>query len=204
MNAPACWQTELFDTAKSLPAGLVYFPDFITPEEETSLLAGIQKLPLREARYKQFTAKRRIVSFGAEYDFDKNRLTPSAPLPHFLFPLRDKVSDWLGIAAEEFAHALVSEYRPGTALGWHRDAPNFGIVAGVSLGEACRIRFRPYPPTKKREDVLVFSLHPRSAYVLRGNARWRWQHSIPMTKGLRYSITFRTLSGFSSFTRKET
>lgn len=197
-------QRDLFLSEKSLPDGLTYQPDFITPAEEKSLLGEIQKLPLHEARYKQFTAKRRIVSFGAEYDFDKNELTPSAPLPHFLFPLRDKVSDWLGIAPEQFAHALVSEYRPGTALGWHRDAPNFGVVVGISLGESCRIRFRPYPPTKKREDVLVFNLHPRSAYVLRGNARWRWQHSIPMTKGLRYSITFRTLSGFSSFTRKET
>ena len=34
----------------------------------------------------------------------------------------------------------------------------------------------------------------RHALVLRDDARWRWQHSIPPTKALRYSITFRTLA----------
>jgi hypothetical protein len=34
---------------------------------------------------------------------------------------------------------------------------------------------------------------PRSGYVLSGAARYAWQHSIPPTKALRYSITFRTL-----------
>jgi alkylated DNA repair dioxygenase AlkB len=29
--------------------------------------------------------------------------------------------------------------------------------------------------------------------VLAGEARWKWQHSIPPTKEERYSITFRTL-----------
>jgi hypothetical protein len=29
--------------------------------------------------------------------------------------------------------------------------------------------------------------------VLAGKARWSWQHSIPATKELRYSLTFRTL-----------
>jgi alkylated DNA repair dioxygenase AlkB len=56
------------------------------------------------------------------------------------------------------------------------------------------MRFRPYPPGKGRKSILSLDLEPRSAYVLRGDARWRWQHSIPPTKALRYSITFRTLA----------
>jgi hypothetical protein len=39
---------------------------------------------------------------------------------------------------------------------------------------------------------LVVALEPRSAYVLRDDARWHWQHAISPTKALRYSITFRT------------
>lgn len=35
----------------------------------------------------------------------------------------------------------------------------------------------------------------RSAYAMRGAARWKWQHAISPTKELRYSITFRTLAG---------
>ena len=41
--------------------------------------------------------------------------------------------------------------------------------------------------------VYELELEPRSAYVLGGAARSAWQHSIPPTKDLRYSITFRTL-----------
>jgi len=115
-------------------------------------------------------------------------------LPDFLRPLRERVAAWLGVPPGELAQCLVAEYRPGTALGWHRDVPDFERVCGLSLAASCRMRFRPFPPTKNRKSVLSLDLAPRSAYILRGDARWRWQHSIPPTKALRYSITFRTLA----------
>jgi len=40
---------------------------------------------------------------------------------------------------------------------------------------------------------LGIELEPRSAYVMRNDVRWQWQHSIAPTRALRYSITFRTL-----------
>jgi alkylated DNA repair dioxygenase AlkB len=102
---------------------------------------------------------------------------------------------WMGLVPEAFVHALVSEYRPGTPLGWHRDAPDFDRVAGVSLGGRARMRFRPYRRNEPRgrDKPLVLDLEPRSAYQMNGASRWRWQHSIPPTPELRYSITFRTL-----------
>jgi len=45
-----------------------------------------------------------------------------------------------------------------------------------------------------KERALVLVLEPRSTYVLRDEARWRWQHAISPTKALRYSITFRTMA----------
>jgi alkylated DNA repair dioxygenase AlkB len=108
-------------------------------------------------------------------------------------PLRDKVAAWLNIPTEDFAHGLVTEYRPGTALGWHRDVPQFAVIVGISLAGPCRMRFRPYPPKpNKKEGAFALDLEPRSAYVMRNEARWGWQHSIPTTKNLRYSVTFRT------------
>ena len=90
----------------------------------------------------------------------------------------------------------MAEYRPGVPLGWHRDAPDFETVVGVSLGGIARMRFRRYPPVQpKKADVLSLELAPRSAYVLRAEARWGWQHSIAPTPALRYSITFRTRRG---------
>lgn len=195
MNDPIA-QADLF--APGWPPGLAYELEFLPKEEEVLLLERIASLTLHEARYLAFTAKRRIASFGAEYDFQSNQLHAAPPLPDFLLPLRARVAAWAKLAAERFTHALITEYRPGTALGWHRDTPNFGIVTGVSLRTACRMRFRPYPHRRaqKRSDKKGFDLllEPRSVYAFREDVRWRWQHSVPPTPDLRYSITFRTLS----------
>jgi alkylated DNA repair dioxygenase AlkB len=188
-------QAELFRTERRMPPGFVYEPDFITHEEEAALLAEIGTLPLTEAKYKDYTAKRRIMSYGAGYDFSRYRLTPAGPIPHFLEKLRERVAQWVNIPVSRFTYALVTEYRTGTQLGWHRDLPDFDIVVGVSLGGRCRMRLRPYPPKKGRTaETLSMDLEPRSIYMMRGEARWRWQHSIPPTKMTRYSITFRTSS----------
>ena len=37
-------------------------------------------------------------------------------------------------------------------------------------------------------------LEPRSAYLLSGEVRWEWEHSIAPGDSLRFSITFRSLS----------
>src|SRR4051812_34078141 len=114
----------------SLPDGLVYRVDFLSPHAERSLLDEIARLPLAEARYKAFTAKRRIVSYGAGYEFDSNELVDAPPLPPFLLALREQAAAFADLPAEQLSQALVSEFRPGTTLGWHRDAPPFGTVIG--------------------------------------------------------------------------
>jgi len=183
-----------FTLAPRFPDGLIYAPDFLTPGEERALLAAIASLPLAESRYRQYTAKRRTVSYGSSYDFATNVLSPAPPVAEFLLPLRARVAAWVGIPATAFVHALVTEYSPGTQLGWHRDVPSFGTVVGVSLAGGARMRFRRWPHVTggKRVDGFVLDLAPRSAYVLQREIRWRWQHAISPTKALRYSITFRT------------
>ena len=190
-------QFDLFDTTAPpgplLPDGLAYRANFISAEEEAALLAHIRGMTLQEARYKEFTARRRVASFGSRYDFGDNELLDAPPIPAFLTDLRTRLAQWAGIAPEHFSNALVAEYRPGTPLGWHRDVPDYELVAGVSLASEARMRLRRYPPVNpKKADVITLELAPRSAYVLQGAARWGWQHSIAPTPGLRYSITFRT------------
>lgn len=184
-------QVELFP--RKLPAGLEYRDDFLSDDEEAELLAFVRALPLQEAQYKQFTARRRTLSYGSSYDFSQNVSLPAAPIPEGLVALRARVAQWAGVPPEGFVHALIAEYRPGTPLGWHRDVPEFELISGVSLAGSCRIRFRPYPwEPELKKDIFALELPPRSAYLLRGAARWKWQHSIPPTKELRYSITLRT------------
>jgi len=201
MSTQEAGTRQLFTAQESLPNGLVYAPAFIGVAEEAALLDHIAGLVLHEAQYKAYTAKRRTASFGSSYDFSANALNAEPPIPTFLLPLREKVASWVDIPANDFAHALVTEYRPGTALGWHRDVPQFAVIVGISLANPCRMRFRPYMKEpvdaegqrQRRANTVEIELAPRSAYVLRDDVRWRWQHSIVTTKSLRYSITFRTM-----------
>jgi alkylated DNA repair dioxygenase AlkB len=103
------------------------------------------------------------------------------------------VAAWRGQPEASFVHALVTEYRPGTPIGWHSDAPHFERVVGISLAGSARMRFRPYAAKNDRTAAIAIDLAPRSAYAMEGDIRWRWQHHIPPTRELRYSITFRTL-----------
>jgi alkylated DNA repair dioxygenase AlkB len=185
-------QASLF--APQWPQGLHYREEFISPDEAAELLAIIRGLPFSHATYRQYTARRRTVSFGAGYDFQQQRRTAAAPIPQFLQPLRVRAAEWIGVKAEAFVQALISEYQPDTPLGWHRDVPDYESVVAVSLLSACRIRFRRYPwnPAQKA-DIFTIEPQPRSAYVLSGDARWKWQHSVPPVRTLRYSITLRSL-----------
>jgi alkylated DNA repair dioxygenase AlkB len=185
-------QPDLFGAPRALPPGFEYQLDFVGAAEQDALLREIAQLPLQEAQYKQWTAKRRIVSYGGRYDFSQGELLPAGPIPDFLEPLRGRLADWLGIPAVDFTHALIAEYAAGTQLGWHRDVPDFEAIAGVSLLGRARMRLRPYPPLRGGRALLALDLEPRSAYTMVGPARWEWQHAISPTKELRYSITFRT------------
>jgi alkylated DNA repair dioxygenase AlkB len=187
-------QSSLFDTSLTAgPEGLRYEPDFLAPREERELIDLIDTLPLHEMQYKDYTAKRRIVSFGGQYDFARQALRPADGPPPELAALQRRAAAWLGVAPDAFTQILVAEYSPGTPLGWHRDVADFEDIVGVSLLSNAVLRFRPYPPSApKKADIVKLLVEPRSIYVLRGPARWAWQHSIAPTAQLRYSITLRT------------
>jgi alkylated DNA repair dioxygenase AlkB len=186
-------QRSLF-VSDAFAEGYRYEEDFLSAAEEAGLVEQIRRLPLAPAEYKQFLAKRRVVSYGGRYDFSAQRLNDAEPIPPFLEPLRERIARWAGQPAAAFSHALIAEYAEGTQLGWHRDVPQFELVVGVSLLGPCRMRFRRYPP-QHRERSIAVELAPRSIYRLEREARWDWQHCIPSTPALRYSITFRTLRG---------
>ncbi len=188
-------QPDLFAVAAERPPpGFCYREQFLAREQEAALVAAIEQLPFAQARYKEWTANRRVVSYGGRYDFSRHELLPEAPVPPFLRELRAAAARFVGVEDEALSHALVAEYAAGTQLGWHRDVPEFELVVGVSLLGPARMRLRRYPHeagTGRR--ALGIDLAPRSIYSLRDEARWGWQHAISPTPGLRYSITFRTL-----------
>ena len=182
-------QYSLFDIEPSLPQGFRYQPDFLTEQREAELLNEFPRLPFREFQWHGYTGKRRTVTFGWSYSFDNGQLAPADPLPDFLQQLKRDVAEWAGLNPGLLVQGLVTEYQPGAGIGWHRDAPPFGIVLGVSLKADCRFQLRLEGKGEKREIAVA----RRSVYALTGKARTVWQHSIPQAKEERFSITFRTL-----------
>jgi alkylated DNA repair dioxygenase AlkB len=173
------------------PPGLRYVADLVSPSEEAGLLAGVRALDFAAIEMRGQVARRRTVHFGWVYGYESWRITPGPPLPAFLEPLRARCAALLAIEPAALAETLVTEYPPGAGIGWHRDAPQFGPVVGVSLLSVCRMRLRS--GTGAARQVRTMVLEPRSAYVLDGDVRWRWQHHIPPIRAPRYSVTFRTL-----------
>jgi alkylated DNA repair dioxygenase AlkB len=188
--------TPLFDSA--VPPGFRYQREFIHLNEEAGLVDAIGRVEFSTFEMRGVVARRRVAFFGRSYDPD-GTVTP--PLPAFLLPLREQVAAWAGLDPAAFEMALINEYPPGAPIGWHRDAPQYDIVAGISLVSACRIRFRPYvrsgkagpEPAPRRTTTHELLLEPRSVYLLTGPSRTAYEHHIPAVDALRYSITFRTL-----------
>ena len=174
-----------------LPAGFRYQRDVITAAEESDLIARIHELPFREFEFHGYTGKRRVVSFGWQYDFSARHLQKVDDMPGFLRELRVPAAQFARLDPEALQHVLVTEYAPGAGIGWHRDKNVFNEIVGVSLLAPCVFRLRR-SAGDGWERVNV-NAEPRSAYLLSGAARSEWEHSIPSVDALRYSVTFRNL-----------
>jgi alkylated DNA repair dioxygenase AlkB len=172
-----------------LPEGFLYREEFLSQAEESELLRIFRGLEFAPYEYHGYLAKRRVVRYGVTYELNTSEQT-TPPMPDFLLDVRRRAAQFAEVPADDLVHAMVAEYSAGTPIGWHRDAPQFGTIIGISLGSVCRMRFKPYQGPGK---ILSIDLEPRSIYVIRGEARSEWQHSIRAVEELRYSITFRTL-----------
>jgi alkylated DNA repair dioxygenase AlkB len=187
----------LFEVAAKVPDGFIYRQNFISEAEEQELVREIQKLQLTPFKYYQFTGKRRTASFGWQYEFGKSEITIAPEMPAFLLPVRTRAGELFNIDPNSLTQMSIIEYSTGSPIGWHRDIPQFGVVVGISLGAACRMRFRKYhrgrSESSKRDEILAIQLQPRSIYLMSGASREIWQHSIPPVKELRYAIMMRTV-----------
>jgi len=186
-------QFSLFGDAQDtkLPEGFRYQSGLIPFTTETALLDEIRSLPFREFEFHGYTGKRRVVSFGRQYDFSARELRKVDDMPEFLLDLREVAASFAELKATELQQVLVTEYAAGAGIGWHRDKAVFGQVVGISLLSPCTFRLRR-KVGEKWERVSIVA-EPRSAYLLSGPSRTEWEHSIPEVEALRYSVTFRNL-----------
>lgn len=177
------------------PDGFKYVPDVFTESEEREIISQIEVLPFKPFEFHGFLGKRRIVSFGWRYDYSDQKLKASSDIPPFLTALRETASTIAAAPSTSFEQVLVTEYAPGAGIGWHKDKPIFEDIVAFSFLSACVLRFRKKNGAKW--DRLSMNVEPRSAYLLRGAVRRQWEHSIPVMRMLRYSITFRNFASVS-------
>jgi alkylated DNA repair protein (DNA oxidative demethylase) len=180
----------LFDAP--LIAGLAYREEVIGEREEDALVEHLVAAELSPFRFHGWLGNRKTQSFGWRYDFDDASFSPAEPVPDWLEPLRATAATIAGVRPEDFVHVLLARYDPGAGIGWHRDRDVFEKVVGFSLMTPATLRFRRRRP--RGFDRATLDVAPRSAYLLAGESRWDWEHSIVPGDRLRFSITFRTLS----------
>lgn len=182
--------TLLFDAP--LIAGLRYADELVSEAEERALVEQLEAADLAPFRFHGWLGNRKTKSFGWRYDFDDASFAPTDPIPEWLQPLRQRAAELAGLRPEDFVHVLLARYDTGAGIGWHRDRDVFDQVVGISLNTPATLRFR-----RRRVDGFdraSLELAPRSAYLLSGEVRREWEHSIAPGDRLRFSITFRTLS----------
>jgi alkylated DNA repair dioxygenase AlkB len=183
-------QLALFSQAIGAPEGLQYAAEFVSPALERELIGHVSALPLQPFQFGAFEGKRRVASFGFRYDYTLQRLQSAEPIPDWLGPLIEKVEAFDG-PSTQIAQVLCTEYNVGVGIGWHRDKPHFDRIFGLSLGSPCKFRFRRAVGEKWQRYALEAA--PRSLYMMSGESRRIWEHSIPAVEAPRYSITFRTM-----------
>jgi len=158
------------------------------------LVDEISKMELHPFTFQGFKANRKVASFGYDYSFENGSLSKGKDIPQIFEFLIEKVGEYTSIKKDDFAELLVTEYPEKSVINWHRDAPPFDVIAGISLMADCTFRLRPFDKAKQtRAPVISFPVQRRSLYLIRGLARTDWQHSISPVKKARYSITLRTL-----------
>jgi alkylated DNA repair dioxygenase AlkB len=172
------------------PSGLTHVDDFLSAAEESGLLASVRHLPFQPFAFHGWFGKRETVSFGWRYDFNDSRVHAAPAIPDFLLPLQGRAAAFAGLSPTALEQALVVRYDVGAGIGWHRDRPVFDKVIGISLLAPCVLRFR----RRDGYGFRRFSLDaaPRSAYLLSGEIRHEWEHSIAPMEQMRFSITFRS------------
>lgn len=193
---PNQFQTDLFGAPArapgALPDGFRTWPNILPRDVEADLARRLAALPLVPYEFRGYAAHRRVASFGCGYDRSTRAIAPAQPIPDYLMELRARAAAAAGLPADRFVQALVNEYRPGAGIGWHRDRPPWGIILGVSLLASCSLRLRR--PSGAGWERANAALPPGSAYLLSGEARLNWEHSIAPMAALRISVTFRTVA----------
>lgn len=166
--------------------GLEYFPNYISKEEEEELFKKIDNNDWIKA------VRRRQQHYGYVYYHTRNNIPlvqPSKqekqphllPLSTFDFLISRMIKDEIFPIHDPPTQCLVNEYIEDVRIASHLDNFNaFGdTIAGLSLGSCCYMTMRYHENPKIETKFLMES---GSLYVMKKDARYKWQHGITKMK----------------------
>jgi alkylated DNA repair protein (DNA oxidative demethylase) len=178
-------------TAPIEPEGFLYIPDFLSLNEQDSVLHEFRSLIYKHDVFRGLKLKRAYAQFGYSYVSNGRKLEVAPEIPAFLQTLIKNASPYYP-SDITFTQCIVTRYPHGAGIGWHTDAPQFGnYVIGVSLTGEARLQFRL---NSSKEVAYEVKVAPGSLYVMQGLLRWNYQHQVIPVKVERYSLTFRYLT----------
>lgn len=186
------------------PKGLELVNNFLSDNEETRLLAWVDRAPWRQ------DLKRRVQHYGWRYNYRARRVDPSdylGELPTWLGGVIARIDEKARFS--EFPdQAIVNEDIPGQGIAPHVDCvPCFGPAVASPRLASCEMpcQLGEKDARQKRQKLHL----PRgSLLVVSGPARYEWRHRILARKtdpnpdppkpgripcSRRVSITFRTM-----------
>lgn len=188
-------ETNLNSEIKKVP-GLVYIPNFLNEDEQDNLIETIdqQKWSIKD--------QRRIQEYGYKYDYQDGSFAASThlgTLPDWAQRIAVKLTE-AGLMGNVPDQVIVNEYQPGQGIVSHTDCiPCFGnTISILSLGSECVMDFT-HSQTQEQAEIL---LQAGSLLILKGAARYNWQHGIvacqryhykgqEFIRNRRISMTFR-------------
>ena len=180
--------------------GLKYYPDVVSPENETALLTYL------DSNYLTWdtTLNRRTQQFGYTYSYNGGKLTLTQPISGPILQLAEFLISQGIFAPGARLQCIVNEYTRNQGIAPHIDAPLFGpTVVSFSLGADAVMDFA----NKITGQSTSLLLARGSLLVLTGPARSEWTHGldkrvtynvndVKITKPQNYrrvSLTFRTV-----------
>src|SRR3712207_665927 len=110
-------QLDLSASTPAWPPGFRHWDEAVPRKEERALLEAFAALDFAAFAFRGHVGRRRVVSFGRAYDFEREALRDAPPIPPFLLARRGRVAALAGLAPETLGQALVTEYPPGAAIG---------------------------------------------------------------------------------------
>ena len=103
-------------------------------------------------------------------------------LPSWISRVRARIESFASLPTTTIKQLPMTEYEIGAGIGWHREKPQFDKVFGLLLFLACEFRFRR--KVGEKWDRFTLEAEPRSLYMMTGESRTTWQHSIPSVEAV--------------------